>query len=217
MCNFLLKMRLRQAAREIAWLGERRPGQDQAGVRRPSAPIRIRSPPISTISIRPATAGGAIGVAGTPSSLRFRPTAATESGNRRASRLGGNGLTTCSAAKFKSSASAPSESGSGRRPRVSPQSKRVASSPSWAVGSSNYINSAPHTRVPTRATRVASRYSLLPERSLIKDVNGAAVCVGVSKSSRIATVSVHSFIIQWPPSSINARRPTPQEIAAPPL
>ena len=33
---------------------------------------------------------------------------------------------------------------------------------------------------PTRATRGASRYSLLPERSLIKDVNGEAVCVGVS-------------------------------------
>ena len=139
---------------------------------------------MSTISIRPATAGGAIGVAGTPSSLRFRPTAATESGNRRASRLGGNGLTTCSAAKFKSSASAPSESGSGRRPRVSPLSKSVASSASWAVGSSNYKNPPPHTRVPTRATRGASRYSLLPERSLIKDVNGAAVCLGVSKPGR---------------------------------
>jgi hypothetical protein len=81
-------MILRQAAREIAWLCERRPGQDQAGVRRPSAPIRIRSPPMSTISVPPVTAGGAIGVVGTPSSLRFRSTAATESGNRRASRLG---------------------------------------------------------------------------------------------------------------------------------
>jgi hypothetical protein len=43
---------------------------------------------MSTVSVPPVTAGGAIGVVGTPSSLRFRPTAATESGNRRASRLG---------------------------------------------------------------------------------------------------------------------------------
>ena len=43
---------------------------------------------MSTIFVPPVAAGGAIGVVGTPSSLRFRPTAATESGNRRASRLG---------------------------------------------------------------------------------------------------------------------------------
>jgi hypothetical protein len=175
-------MILRQAAREIAWLCERRPGQDQAGVRRPSAPIRIRSPPMSTIFVPPVAAGGAIGVVGTPYAFDRRQQLKAETGELRV--WAGNGLTTCSAAEFKSSASAPSESGSGRRPRVSPRSKRVASSPSWAVGSSNYKNSAPHTRVPARATRGASRDSLLPERSLIKDVNGAAVCVGVSKSGR---------------------------------
>lgn len=67
------------------------------------------------------------------------------------------------------------------RPRVSPRLKSVASGASWAVGSSMYKNPAPQTCVPTRATRGASQYSLRPERSLIEDVNGAGVCLGVSK------------------------------------
>jgi hypothetical protein len=129
---------------------------------------------MSTISVPPVTAGGAIGVVGTLSSLRFRSTAAMKAKTGELRVWAGNGLTTCSAAKFKSSASEPSESGSEQRPRVSPQSKSVASSASWAVGSSNYKNPAPHTRVPARAARDESRYSLRPERSRIKDVNGAA-------------------------------------------
>jgi hypothetical protein len=80
MCNFLLNMRPRQAAREnrLAMRTTSRPGTKpargvparyKAGARRPSAPIRIRSPPMSTISVPRVTAGGAIGVVGTPSSL----------------------------------------------------------------------------------------------------------------------------------------------------
>jgi hypothetical protein len=164
----------------------------------------------------------------------------------------GNGLTTWSAAEFKSCASAPSESGSGRRPRLSPQSKSVASSASWGLGRATTKIPLLHIRVPTRATRGASRYSLLPERSPITDVNREAVCVGVSKPGRgssercelcnppnsdVIRVVLNDphrpylarshlglrpsgsapSLIQWPPSCINARRPTPQEIGERPL
>jgi hypothetical protein len=57
MCNFLLKMRPRQAAREIAWRGERSPGQDKpacgvhqsnstAALKSWNVPARIRPAPV---------------------------------------------------------------------------------------------------------------------------------------------------------------------------
>ena len=144
-------------------------------MRRPSAPIRIRSPPMSTISVPPVTAGGAIGVVGTPSRLRFRPTAATESGNRRASRLGRQWLNDLLRRRVQE------QRERAERERIRAEAARLATIEEgclkpvlggWVEQLQKSRSAYPRA---TRATRGASRYSLLPERSLIKDVNGEAV------------------------------------------
>jgi hypothetical protein len=137
-------------------------------MRRPSAPIRIRSPPMSTISVPPVNAGGAIGVVGTLSSLRFRPTAATESGNRRASRLGRQWLNDLLRRRVQEHRERA------ERERIRAEAARLATIEERCLKLGRLGRATTKICVPTRATRGASRYSLLPERSRIKDVNGAA-------------------------------------------
>jgi hypothetical protein len=109
--------------------------------------------------------------------LRFRPTAVTESGNRRASRLGRQWLNDLLRRRVQE------QRERAERERIRAEAARLATIEEgclkpvlggWVEQLQKFRSAYPRPR-PSDARR--SRDSLLPARSLIKDVNGAAVCV----------------------------------------